>query len=407
MTGETAHVDIARRPLGDYEAAAGAEALERVRALAEPLAGARVLHLAAGSSAGRPATLLGSVLPLLRGVGIEVEWRVLSGGPAFESTARNLDNGLRGAETAISDEDWEAYTSTWRRVDVSGCDAVVAHDPAALGAVAARAQDGGPRWLWHCHVDASAPDAPAWERASVQAAAYDVHALPLRAFAPPGIDGAHELRPGIDPLAPRNRELPVKLAGDALRFLGIDLSRPFACQVGALDPWQDPHETIDAFRLAKRELPELQLVLAGDDEPDWRIAGEVADYAGEVEDLLVLSGYVGVGETELNAMQLLARAALHVSLHEGFGLGASEALWKGTPVVGIPRGGIPEQVHDGEHGFLAEGAEAIAARLVELVGDPALGIVLGQAGRARVRERFLITRLLEDELALLHATLAP
>ena len=407
MTGETAHVDISRRPLEDYEAAAGPEALERVRALAQPLAGARVLHLAAGRRASRPAALLGSVLPLLRGLGVEVEWRVLSGGPAFESAARDLDNGLRGAETAISDEDWEAYAATWERLDPGPYDVVVAHDPGGVGAVAARDQHAEARWLWRCHVDASKPDTPAWQRAQPLAGAYDGHGLALGAFAPPGLDGARELRPGIDPLAPRNRELPVKLAGDALRFLGIDLTRPFACQVGALDPWQDPHETIDAFRMAKEELPELQLVLAGDDEPDWRIAGEVADYAAETPDLLVLSGYVGVGETELNAMQLLARAALQVSLHEGFGLGASEALWKGTPVVGTPRGGVPDQVADGEHGFLAEGAEAIAARLVELVSDPALGITLGQAGRARVRERFLVTRLLEDELAWLHATLAP
>lgn len=407
MTGETAHVDISRRPLDDYAAAAGPETLERLRALAEPLAGARVLHLAAGNRASRPAALLGSVLPLLRGLGVEVGWHVLSGGPGFESTARDLDHGLRGAETAIADEDWEAYAATWERLDAGGHDAVVAHDPGAVGAVAARDGSGDARWLWRCHVDASAPDEPAWDRAQPLAAAYDGHATPLRAFAPPGIEQPRELRPGIDPLAPRNRELPVKLAGDALRFLGIDLSRPFACQVGALDPWQDPHETIDAFRLAKQDLPELQLVLAGDDEPDWRIAGEVADYAAETPDLLVLSGYVGVGETELNAMQLLARAALQVSLHEGFGLGASEALWKGTPVVGTPRGGVPDQVTDGEHGFLAEGAEAIAARLVELVRDPALGIELGQTGRARVRESFLVTRLLEDELAWLHATLAP
>lgn len=407
MTGETAHVDISRRPLDDYEAAAGAEALERVRSLAQPLAGVRVLHLAAGRRAARPAALLGSVLPLMRGLGVEVEWRVLSGGPAFESTARDLDHGLRGAETAISDEDWDAYAATWQRLDPGGYDAVVAHDPGAVGAVAARAQDNAACWLWRCHVDASKPDTPAWQRAGPLAGAYDGHALPLGAFAPPGLGEVRELRPGIDPLAPRNRELPVKLAGDALRFLGIDLTRPFACQVGALDPWQDPHETIDAFRLAKEELPDLQLVLAGDDEPDWRIAGEVADYAAETPDLLVLSGYVGVGETELNAMQLLARAALQVSLHEGFGLGASEALWKGTAVIGAPRGGVPDQVVHGQHGFLAEGAEAIAARLVELVRDPALGIALGQAGRARVGEHFLITRLLEDELAWLHATLAP
>lgn len=406
MTGGTAQVEVARRALGDLEQAAGEAQVERVRALAEPLRGTRVLHLAAGGRAGRQAALLGSVLPLMRGLGVEVEWRVRSGGPAFEAVARDLDHGLRGAETAIAEEDWEAYEAGWARVDAGAHDAVVAHDPGAIGAVAARGQPGAP-WIWRCHVDASVPDAAAWDRARDLVARYDAHAVALAAFAPPDVEGATEIQPAIDPLAPRNRDLPVKLAGDALRFLGVDLERPFVCQVGALDPWRDPHETIDAFRLAKEQLPELQLVLAGDDEPDWRIAGEVADYAGELADLLVLSGYVGLGESELNAMQRLSRAALCVSLREAFGLNAAEALWKGTPVVGSPGGGVGHQVRDGREGFLCEGAEAIAARLVELVRDPALGIELGQAGRARVRERFLVTRLLEDELKLLHATLAP
>jgi hypothetical protein len=43
----------------------------------------------------------------------------------------------------------------------------------------------------------------------------------------------------------------------------------------------------------------------------------------------------------------------------------------------------------------------MAAHLAELVTDPGLAIELGSAGRARVQERFLVTRLLEDELRLL------
>jgi hypothetical protein len=43
----------------------------------------------------------------------------------------------------------------------------------------------------------------------------------------------------------------------------------------------------------------------------------------------------------------------------------------------------------------------MATRLSELVRDPGLAIELGSAGRGRVQERFLVTRLLEDELRLL------
>ena len=58
-------------------------------------------------------------------------------------------------------------------------------------------------------------------------------------------------------------------------------------------------------------------------------------------------------------------------------------------------------MRDGIDGYLADDAAEIAARVVELVGDPGLAIEMGRAGRERVRERFLVTRVLEDELGLL------
>ena len=112
-----------------------------------------------------------------------------------------------------------------------------------------------------------------------------------------------------------------------------------------------------------------------------------------------------MGETELNALQRLSRAALARSVREDFAISASEALWKGTPVVAAPDGGLPEQVADGVTGLIAHTAEDTARALVELVRDPALSIVLGSAGRERVRERFLVTRLVADELELMGSLL--
>ena len=76
-------------------------------------------------------------------------------------------------------------------------------------------------------------------------------------------------------------------------------------------------------------------------------------------------------------------------------------MWKATPVIGGRDGGVPLQVRDGVDGYITDTPEETAARIVELVGDPGLAIEMGQAGRERVRERFLVTRALEDELRLL------
>jgi trehalose synthase len=193
-----------------------------------------------------------------------------------------------------------------------------------------------------------------------------------------------------------------------VRPLGVDLDRPFLCQAMRFDRWQDPHEAIEAFGMARAESDGLQLVLAGaleaDDAAGWRLVKEVTDYAGGEPGLYVLTSYEGVGNLELGALQRLARIALVRSLRPGFGLAAAEALWKGTPVVGTPEGGLPLQVRDGVDGFITDGPEQTAARLLELLRDPGLGIEVGVAGRERVRERFLTIHALEHELRALGDT---
>jgi trehalose synthase len=62
-------------------------------------------------------------------------------------------------------------------------------------------------------------------------------------------------------------------------------------------------------------------------------------------------------------------------------------------------------VRDGVDGYFVDGVEGAAARIVELVLDPGLAIEMGRAGRERVRERFLVTRALEDELRALAGVL--
>ena len=162
-----------------------------------------------------------------------------------------------------------------------------------------------------------------------------------------------------------------------VRPLGVDLERPFVLQVVQLDRWDDPHAAIEAFRLAKAEEPELQLVLAGLLDPgaaeDWRAAKEVSDFAAGEEDVLLLTSYEGLGSLEVGALQRLARAALELSLREGFDLAPCETLWKRTPVVGRADGGLRFTVRDGVDGFLAADPEQLAARLVELVRDPGPG----------------------------------
>jgi trehalose synthase len=63
-------------------------------------------------------------------------------------------------------------------------------------------------------------------------------------------------------------------------------------------------------------------------------------------------------------------------------------------------GGIPLQMPDGAGGFLVHSVEECAEKLLRLLRDPEEGEELASWGKEIVRERFLLTRLIADELAL-------
>jgi hypothetical protein len=337
-------------PLGRRTAADYGEP-EPLAAAAEALKGVRVLHLAAAGSRLRSPELLPSLLSLYADLGVHAEYQVLIG----DHLTRELEDGLRGGETAIGDQVWAEYLEELPAP--TGCDVVVAHGPGALAA----AGKGDAPCLLRCELDCSNADTATWERLRPLARAI---AVPRSEYAPPGLS-AEELPEAIDPLAPGSIELPVKLAGSLLRSRGIDLSRPICFH--RFDAWQDSHAVVDALAI-----PGLQLVLVGD---EWQLLRELSDYAASHENVLVLRD---MSDVEMNALRALARVGIRRSLAGGSEVDALETLWKGTPVV-----------------------EADPARIRELVSDPGLAIELGAEGHERVRERHLITHLAENELRLL------
>jgi trehalose synthase len=99
-------------------------------------------------------------------------------------------------------------------------------------------------------------------------------------------------------------------------------------------------------------------------------------------------------------LQTRAAVVLQKSLREGFGLTVSEAMWKGTPVIGGKVGGIRYQIEDGVNGFLVSSVEQAAEHIVTLVKDRKLGEEMGNKARQAVREKFLLTRYVEEYLDL-------
>jgi trehalose synthase len=108
----------------------------------------------------------------------------------------------------------------------------------------------------------------------------------------------------------------------------------------------------------------------------------------------------------VNALQRHATVVIQKSLHEGFGLTVTEAMWKAKPVIASAVGGIQDQIQDGTSGLLLKDPtdrDAFADALRRVLDDPELAARLGAAARERVRKEFLgfrhlvaYARLVED-----------
>jgi trehalose synthase len=99
----------------------------------------------------------------------------------------------------------------------------------------------------------------------------------------------------------------------------------------------------------------------------------------------------------VNALQRHATVIVQKSLHEGFGLTVTEAMWKARPVVASAVGGIRDQIEDEVNGLLLRDptdSQAFAIAVRRVLTNPALAGQLGRAAHERVRRHFLAVRAL-------------
>ena len=97
--------------LASYRKSAGDSAIDVLYELASSLRGVRVLHLSATPYGGGVAELLRSQVPLLRDLGLAVDWKLIAGDDAFFSVTKAIHNALQGADEPITDAQWDTYLS--------------------------------------------------------------------------------------------------------------------------------------------------------------------------------------------------------------------------------------------------------------------------------------------------------
>ena len=403
------------KSLGDYAAVVGAEAIDRLREIAKPYKGARVLNVNSTAFGGGVSELLYTMVPLMRDLGIEADWQLMQAPDDFFVVTKAMHNALQGAAVPWTSEMRSLYLSVSENnaeAFEGDYDFVIIHDSQPAAILHELIEDRGlkpGKWIWRCHIDLTSPFTPVWDFVVPFVDCYDAAVFTLREFVRPGIGVPHIaiIPPSIDPLAMKNIPMDGGMVDEVMRRHQIDTARPLVVQVSRFDPWKDPIGVIDAFRLARQEIPGLQLALiasmARDDPEGWEYYTKTEEHRRGDPDIFLRSNLQEVGALGVNAFQRAADVVVQKSIREGFGLVVSEAMWKGRPVIGSNVGGIRLQIIEGETGYLVEDVESCAKRIVALIGDKQHAAEIGHRARIFVKERFLSTRDLEDHLALFTA----
>ena len=386
----------------DYEAFVGTPTVERILEKAYRLRDLHVVHINSTYYGGGVAEILASLTLLMNGAGIKTGWRVIQGRPDFFSVTKKMHNALQGGEINLTDLKLAIYEEVAfenaMRLHLDH-DIIIVHDPQPLPLIC-HFRKWAP-WVWRCHVDLSAPNPSLWAYLSQFIEQYDAVVLSLPEYAQRLKTAQRFIMPAINPFSTTNKDLSDAEIDDRLKHYDMPTDLPLVVQVSRFDKWKDPQGVIDAFRIARKEV-DCALVLVGNVATDDPEGQEVFESLCKCRDgeIRVLS----VQDSALvNALQRRAAVVLQKSTREGFGLTVAEAMWKGTPVIGGNVGGIRHQIRDGENGFLVDTVEQAAARIVQLVKVPKLRQKLGGKARETVRERFLLTRLMEEWLDLIGA----
>lgn len=185
-------------------------------------------------------------------------------------------------------------------------------------------------------------------------------------------------------------------------YNGVDLAR-FDLLATPETTKQDlgipPHHAMVLLltRLEPPKAPEVFLKAASRLAPHWPAVSFVVVGGGSLEQPLAhqaralgLEGRVVFTGPRRDVARILAACDVSVlcSLKEGMSNTVMESMAVGKPVVATPVGGNPELIEDGQSGYLipVNDDAAVARRLEDLLGDPALAKTMGMRARTRIAE---------------------
>lgn len=401
--------------LQSYIPIVGEDIIYQIKQIGASLQKMKVVHVNSTRMGGGVAEILQKMVPMTEAIGLDAKWEVIEGDVLFYHCTKSFHNSLQGNTTILTDAQLQHYEKTnlqnaeRLKSVLEDAEIVVIHDPQPLSLISHFPKRKG-KWIWRCHVDVSHPYKPVWSYLEKFVSQYDAAIFSLIDFAQKLPMPIFLIPPSIDPLSDKNIELDQKEIDAIFDLFEISKENPMVLQISRFDRFKDPVGVIEAYRIAKKFHPKLQLVLAGGtaaDDPEGEAVFEEVKLAKEDDPHIFILKLPDASNRIVNALQRAAKIVIQKSLKEGFGLTVTEALWKSKPVVGGNVGGIRLQIVDHKTGFLVNTKEGAANRIRYLLEHPEVMEAMGVKGKDFVREKFLITRHLREYLTLFVSLFSP
>ena len=393
--------------LSDYKDVVGRDVVGELYTLASHVGNRSIKMVNSTAVGGGVAEMLHRVVPLLNELGIETKWEVIKGGADFFDITKAFHNALQGKEGYFGRDIFDTYLAynemNYEQMSFEE-DLIVIHDPQPAALIKWQKKRKN-KWVWRCHIDMSHPNRHVWDFLRSYVELYDAAIFSSPLFSPQLDIPQYRFYPAIDPLADKNRELGADYIDSVMEKYEIPRDKPIVTQISRYDPWKDPVGVIQAFKMSRRHV-DCRLLLVGDkaaDDPEAEeILTQVKEAAGDDPDIKIIFLTHSI-PTEINSFQRASDIILQKSIREGFALTVSEALWKYRPVIGGAVGGIPAQIIHGYTGMLVHSPEGASLQIRSLLQQPEVAKRLGKNGHQRVKDEFLITKLLKRYLLLLLA----
>lgn len=399
----------------------GGQIFRRCVSLAKNIKGLEITHINSTSAGGGVAELLKNQVPLEKSLEMRSRWLVLREPRQFFFITKKIHNLLQGQKGFLSEPEKNYFLDRLAKPGQelkkilgqnSGRQVVVLHDPQVLPLINFLPLSASV--IARLHIDLSVANKSVLEFLRPFLEKADKTVLSHRLYRPSWLSRNKTAIscPAINPFSEKNREISSKETLRKFKHFGINPSRPTISQISRFDPWKDPEGVIQAYYLAKKKLPGLQLILEGamEAKDDPQAAGIYSqlkmEYQNDTD--IIFHGSKNLPDSAyqlwINALQRQSTVVIQKSLREGFGLTVTEALWKGKAVIGGNAAGIRLQIKNGRNGFIASSPAECAEQIVRLINNQELARRLGRRGRETVRKNFLFNRLILDFLQLYNDT---